>query len=411
MKIEIGKGSALTALVAGTLFYVGVALAEQPIKIGYAADISGACGMLTDGQTKGFKLGVDELNKSGGLLGRKIEIIERDTKTRPDAGAKEVRDLIVSEKVDVITGGCSSAVLLAENAVSAEFKVPFYSTIGISEKLNLEKFQPYFWMTPANTLMKGKMWAEVVARHKDWKKISTLGYDYEMTHTTLTAFRAHLKKLRPDIEVSEVVVAKLGETNFSSQILAVLGQKPDAVLSLIYGGGMINLISQGKSFGFFEKTNLVTYGSVDFLTALTGIAPERGLYVAARAPFNAFYENPKAKAFIDAYKARYNKVPDDWAVLGYEGVMYYAAAVRQAKTTEANAVMKAVTSIKYSGLRDSNLSVRALDGQMNAPLWYGTVGMDPQYHHLVMKNITRIDGINLMMSEDEIKAQRSAATK
>jgi len=98
-------------------------------------------------------------------------------------------------------------------------------------------------------------------------------------------------------------------------------------------------------------------------------------------------------------------------VLGYEGLMFYAAAVRQAKTTEANAVMKAVTSIKFSGLRDSNLSVRALDGQMNAPLWYGTVGMDPQYPHLVMKNITRIDGNSLMLSEDEMKAQRSAANK
>ena len=130
------SGIGLAAFVAGSVLAFQVS-AQEPIRIGYAADMSGVCGSLVDGATKAFRMGVEELNKGGGLLGRKIEVIERDTKTRPDEGAKEVRDLIVTHKVELVTGVCSSAVLLAENAVSGEFKVPFYSTIGATQTANM----------------------------------------------------------------------------------------------------------------------------------------------------------------------------------------------------------------------------------------------------------------------------------
>lgn len=407
MEISLRKISGMAALVAGTAL-TGAAFAQQPIKIGYAADISGVCGPLVDGATKAFKLGVEELNKGGGLLGRKIEVIERDTKTRPDEGAKEVRDLIVNHKVDVITGVCSSAVLLAETAVSAEFKVPFYTAIGATQTANIEKWQPYYWQTQPNALMEAVAAAEFVARNKAWKKIVPLAYDYEWGHTSVKAFTDHLKKLRPDVEISAMVPVKLGETNLTSYITAVLAQKPDAVYGAIFGGGLVNLVKQGKSFGFFQQTNLVTLTTVDFLQSMGADMPERGMHGFTRAPFYGLLDNPKAKAFTETYKARYNKDPDDWAVLAYDGLMFYAEAVKQAKSTEADAVMKAVTSIKYAGLR-GNMTVRALDGQMNAPAWVGTVGKDAKYPYMVLKDMVRIDADKTMLSEAAIKAGRAAA--
>ena len=407
MQISLGKAGAIAALVTGAVL-TGAALAQQPIRIGYAADMSGVCGSLVDGATKAFKLGVEELNNGGGLLGRKIEVIERDTKTRPDEGAKEVRDLIVNQKVDVITGVCSSAVLLAETAVSAEFKVPFYSGIGSTQTANIEKWQPYFWQTQPNALMEAVAAAEFVARNKAWKKIVPLAYDYEWGHTSVKAFAEHLKKLRPDIEISATVPVKLGETNLTSYITAVLAQKPDAVYGAIFGGGLVNLVKQGKSFGFFQQTNLVTLTTVDFLQSMGADMPDHGMYGFSRAPFYALLDNPRAKAFSETFKARYNKDPDDWAVLAYDGLMFYAAAVRQAKSTSADALMKAVTSLKYAGLR-GNMNVRPLDGQMNAASWVGAVGKDPKYPYMVIKDIVRIEAERTMPSEAAIKAGRAAA--
>jgi branched-chain amino acid transport system substrate-binding protein len=245
--------------------------------------MSGACGPLVDGATKASRQGVEELNAAGGLLGRKIEVVERDTKSKPDEGAKEFRDLVVNSKVDVVTGVCSSAVLLAETAVSAELKVPFYSALANTQTATMDKGQPYYWQVVPNVLMESLAVAEYVTQNKSWKKIAPLAYDYEWGHTSVKAFSEHLKKLRPDIEILPTVPVKLGETNMTSYITAVLAQKPDLVYGAIFGGGLINLAKQGKAYGFFQQTNFVTLTTIDFLQSMGADLHETGLLGWARA--------------------------------------------------------------------------------------------------------------------------------
>jgi branched-chain amino acid transport system substrate-binding protein len=401
-----------SGLVLAALLAVGATTApvqaQDPIRIGYAADMSGACGPLVDGATKGFRQGVEELNATGGLLGRKIEVIERDTKTKPDEGAKEFRDLVVNGKVDVVTGVCSSAVLLAETAVSAELKVPFYSAIGNTQTATMEKGQPYYWQVAPNVLMESLAVAEYVAANKAWKKIAPVAFDYEWGHTSVKAFSEHLKKLRPDIEILPMVPVKLGETNMTSYITAVLAQKPDLVYGAIFGGGLVNFVKQGKSYGFFQQTSLVTLTTVDFLQSMGADLPETGLHGWARGPFTSLLDNPKAKTFVDSYKAKNGKEPDDWAVLAYDGLMFYAEAVKAAKSTKPDDVLKAVASVKYEGLRGA-MTVRGLDGQMAAPSFIGPVAKDAAYPYLTMKGATRVDASKTLVSEDVVKAARAAA--
>lgn len=351
-------------------------------------------------------MGVEELNAAGGLLGRKIEVVERDTKTKPDEGAKEMRDLVVNSKVDVVTGACSSAVVLAETAVSAELKVPFYSAIGNTQTATMEKGQPYYWQVVPNVFMEAVAVAEYVAQNKSWKKIAPLAFDYEWGHTSVKTFSEQLKKLRPDIEILPTVPVKLGETNMTSYITAVLAQKPDLVYGAIFGGGLVNFVKQGKAYGFFQQTNLVTLTTVDFLQSMGGDLPETGLHGWARAPFTSLLDNAKAKTFVEKYKVRHGKEPDDWAVLTYDGLMFYAEAVKVAKSTKADDVVKAVPTVKYEGLRGA-MTVRALDGQMAAPSFVGAVAKDGAYPFFTMKAATRVDAAKTLPSEDLVKAART----
>jgi branched-chain amino acid transport system substrate-binding protein len=367
---------------------------------------SGSASSIVDGATKGFRLAVEELNAAGGLLGRKIEVIERDTKTRPDEGAKEMRDLIVNGKVDVVTGVCSSAVLLAETAASAELKLPLYSSIANTQTATMEKGQPYYWQVVPNVLMESLAVAEFLAQDKSLKKIAPLAYDYEWGHTSVKAFSEHLRKLRPDIEVLPTVPVKLGETNMTSYITAVLAQKPDLVYGAIFGGGLINLVKQGKAYGFFQQTKLVTLASVDFLQSMGADLPETGLLGWSRGPFTSLLGNAKAKAFVDTFKARHGKEPDDWAVLTYDGLMFYAEVVKAAKSTKADDIVRTVPTVKYDGLRGA-MSVRALDGQMSAPTFVGPVTKDATYPYLVMKDAARVDASKTLPSEDLVKAARA----
>ncbi|SME91018.1 amino acid/amide ABC transporter substrate-binding protein, HAAT family [Tistlia consotensis] len=413
-RFELSRTLARAALAAVGLAMVaavaaGPARAADPIRIGLVAGISGACGPLVDGEVKAVELGVDQLNAKGGLLGRPIELIKRDSKTKPDEGAKLARELVLNDKVDVLTGTCSSAVMLAVSAVSKELKTPFYSTIGNSQKANIEAFQPYFWQTQAHALMEAAAAAEFVAGHADWKRVVPMGFDYEWGHTSVDTFVAHLKQLRPDMEIADPLFPKIGESNMTSYITAALAQKPDVVYAAVFGGGLINLIKQGKSFGFFQRASLVTLMTVDTMQALAKDMPAKGVSGYARAPFFELMGNPKAKAFVEAYRERYGVYPDDWATSSYDGLMYLAAAIEAAGGTDADKLMAAVTSITVHGLRGDALKVRDFDHLMNAPVYVGDVTTDSPYGFPIMKNVVRIDADKTMPSKEQVEKLRAAA--
>jgi len=406
--IQLGAAALAASVSTFLLAPISSALAE-PLKIGFVGGISGPCAKLVDSELKAVKLGVSKINAEGGLLGRKIELVIRDSKTKPDVGAKMARELATSEKVDILTGVCSSSVMLAISAVSKELRTPFYSTIGSTQKANIEAFQPYFWQTQANALMESRAAAEYVAKNSKWKKVAVMGFDYEWGHTSVGAFSEHLKSLRHDIEISSPLWPKIGEQNMTSYITAALSKEPDVVYAAVFGGGLINLIKQGKSFGMFERTNLVTLMTVDTMQSLGDAMPKKGVGGAARAPFFALGGNTGVEDFIKAYRKAYNRYPDDWAVLGYDGLMFLATAIKKAGSSDADAVMKAVVNVSYDGLRGKGMTVRALDHQMSAPVYVGPVKKGEAYPFPVIDPVQTITSDKTIPSAEYIKAARAKA--
>jgi branched-chain amino acid transport system substrate-binding protein len=128
--------------------------------------------------------------------------------------------------------------------------------------------------------------------------------------------------------------------------------------------------------------------------------------LVGRAPFTSLLGNPKAKAFVETFKAKNGKEPDDWAVLAYDGLMFYAEVVKAAKSAKAEDVLKAVASVTYDGLRGS-MTVRGLDGQMAAPSFIGPVVKDAGFAYMTMKDATRVDASKTLPSEDLVKASRT----
>ncbi|MBZ0217530.1 MAG: ABC transporter substrate-binding protein [Fimbriimonadaceae bacterium] len=406
---KILKFTALTiSSVALSLASVTSSSAEA-LKIGFVGGLTGACAKLVESELNGVQLAIKHLNDAGGLLGEPIEIVIRDSKSKPDEGAKMVRELAASENIDVLTGVCSSAVMLAMSAVSGELKIPFYTTVGASQKANIEAFQPYFWQTQANALMEARAAAEYVAANSEWKKIGLMGFDYEWGHTTVTAFSEHLKSLRPDVEMADPLWPKIGEQNMTSYVTAALASEPDVVFAAVFGGGLVNLVKQGKSFGMFERTNLVTLMTVDSMQALGDEMPEKGVAGVARAPFFALTGNEGVEEFIAAYREAHDKYPDDWAVLGYDGIMFLATAVKEAGSTDADAIMKAVVSVSYNGLRGNNMTVRALDHQMSAPVYVGPIARDSNYPFPILSPVQIIGSDATIPSEEYVMNSRANA--
>jgi len=395
---------AIVAALAGSAHAEGKAL-----KVGYVTGLTGACAPISEDGLNGAKLAVKDLNAAGGILGRPVELVVRDSQTKPEEGGKQARELAAAEGIEMLTGVCSSAVLLAVNAVAAEFKIPHVAMIGSTQKANIEAFNPYFVQTQANATMEAFAAAEYVAKKTDWKRITPMGFDYEWGHTSVDAFTSRLKELRPDIEIAAPVFTKVGEANMGPYITAALANQPDAIFAAVFGGGLVSLIKQGQSFGMFQKSNLVTLLTVDTLQSMGDAMPKEKVYGIGRAPFFALDQGAELSAFIEDYRAAYNEYPTDWAINGYDAMMFYAQAAKAAGSAEADPVMAAFAGSSFDGLKAKGLTMRPFDGQMNAPAYVGEVNFDPAYPFPTMKNVEKFDGAALMFSEETIQAMRDAA--
>jgi len=403
MITRILTGVSVLALTAGA------ALAADAIKVGYVTGLTGACAPISEDGLNGSKLAVEMLNASGGVLGQPLELVIRDSQTKPEEGGKQARELAAAEGISLLTGVCSSSVLLAVTEVAKEFKIPHLAIIGSTQKANIEAYNPYFIQTQANATMEALAAAEYVAKKSEWTKIAPMGFDYEWGHTSVDAFVGRLKELRPEMEIADPIFMKVGEQNMGPYVTAALSTNPDAVYAAVFGGGLVSLIKQGQSFGLFAKSNLVTLLTVDTLQSMGNAMPKERVFGVARAPFFALEQTPELAAFIEAYQAVYNEYPTDWAINGYDSMMWYAAAATAAGTTESDAVIAAFQTGSFDGLKAKGLTVRAFDGQMNAPAYVGEVNFDPSFPFPTMKNVEKFAGEALMFSEETIQAMRDAA--
>ena len=396
------KSALLTALFfALTLFVASSAFAQDTIKIGVIYDFAGGCHMYSEAGVKGIKIALEEINAKGGILGKKVEAIIRDTEAKTDVAVREVKDLILREKVNFIIGPCSSGTGLAMQVVHSEYKILRISAIANTEAQTVDKFSPYFVQVVPNTYM------EAVAATRYFqkkvpkaKKFATIGPDYDFGRREEMAFTEEIKKLVPDSEIVYEAWPKLGEKDFTAFITAIMAKKPDAVHGSLFGGDLVSFTKQAAPYGFFEKIPFIALYDFPVLLALGADAPE-GVYGFGRGCF--FMDpNPKMMEFVEKFKKAAGDYPDGWAVQNYDAVYLLKAAIEKAKTIETEAVIKAIEGMPFEGLRQK-FSVRALDHMATVPCYQGTVAKDPKYPFKVWKDISRVPGEEVIRPEASVR--------
>ena len=403
---NVKTGIALLAFgAAGALYPLG-AQAADPIKIGYVGGTSGACGGLTHSAVKAMKIALEEINAAGGAAGRKIEVIWRDSKTKPDEGAKQARDLILTEKVHFLTGVCSSSVFMAINPVAKQYGIPLISAISGTHKATIDFGHPNVYQTQPHTLMEGKALAAYAAK-QGWNNIVTMGLDYEWGRTTVKVFTDELKKLKPDVKIAKRLWPRIGETNLTSYITAALAEKPDAIMAVMFGSGTNSMIKQGKSYGLLQRTKLLTFLSTESYMSLGKDIPD-GVHGWARAPFYALTTD-RAKKFIAKYrKANKDEYPNDWGMLAYDAMYIIAGGVTKAGGTDPAKFREALGSMSFDTVRGT-LKMRTIDNTFNAPSFLGVTKMGSTYPFPTMTDVAVIE--DTLPSEETVTALRKAAAK
>src|SRR6516225_7534402 len=162
----------LAVLLTAAVSMPFAAVAAEPIKIGFPIPLSGPTAVYGEPVLKGAELAVSEINAKGGVLGRKLELLSRDSKANADEAVRLAREFIIKDNVDFLVGTLTSAEAPAVSTVAKENKVVFVAPTAKTVKLTApENLRPYIFRVASNTTIEGRTAAAIIAKWEGVKKI------------------------------------------------------------------------------------------------------------------------------------------------------------------------------------------------------------------------------------------------
>jgi branched-chain amino acid transport system substrate-binding protein len=368
------------------------AVAADTIKIGFPMPLSGPASVYGVPITKGAEMAVQEINAKGGVLGRKLELLERDSKASADEAVRLARELIIKNNVDFLSGTLTSAEAPAVSTIAKENKIVFIAptakTMQLTAPANLH---PYIWRLASNTDLDGRSGAAIIAQWKEVKRVATIAPDYAYGRDAVGAFVDFIKKARPDIEIVDQQWPKLGQSDFTAFITAQMAKQPEAIFCDVFGGDFVTFAKQAGPLGYFKAVSnrLVDGGEVgttDVAIAMGADYPY-GIWSDAYDPV-IWPDNEPAehKAFSENLKTfTKEKYASGWAIMGYSAVHALVEAIKKANSTDSDKVSKALAGLSF----DTPVGRRAFNAtthETEMGEFWGQMVKDDNYPFAIMKN-------------------------
>lgn len=289
----------------------------------------------------------EEVNKAGGVLGRQIEIISRDTKLRPDEAVRVARELLTRERVNFLVGTFTSAEGPAVSEIAKESKIVFIAPVSATDRLTApEALHPYVFRVAKNTTTEGRAAAEIVSKWTHVKRVATIAPDYAYGQDTVKSFVDRIKQLRPDIEIVDQQWPKLSEPDYTPFLTAQIARKPDAVVSVLCCGNFDTLVKQGKPIGYFEaiKHTMIALGEAGSVETMRSLGDDYPLGVWGNT-YDAFYWDGPAghREYTERLKAfTKEKDPSSWPIQGYIAMQFLIEAIKKANSIDSDKVSAAL---------------------------------------------------------------------
>jgi branched-chain amino acid transport system substrate-binding protein len=385
------KSQRFLAMIAVAGLIPAAASAQSTIKIGFPMPLSGPASVYGVPITKGAEMAVQEINASGGVLGRKLELLTRDSKASADEAVRLARELIIKNGVDFLSGTLTSAEAPAVSTIAKENKIVFIAptakTIQLVAPANLH---PYVFRLASNTDIDGRTGASIVAAWKDVKRVATIAPDYAYGRDAVGAFVDFIKKARPDIEIVDQQWPKLGQADFTPFITAQMAKKPDAVFCDVFGGDFVTFAKQAVPLGYFKAINnrLVDGGEVGTTDAAQALGKDypHEIWSDAYDPVIWPENEPAAhKTYIEHLKAfTKQEYASGWAIMGYSSILALVEGIKKAGSTKSDAVAKALLGLSFD-TPIGRFTFNPATHETDMGEYWGQMVKDDHYPFAVMK--------------------------
>lgn len=402
MRAAILLRAAFGALVLVVALTIS-SLAQEPVKIGFVYVMSERLAHYGFGAQQGAELALEEVNRAGGINGRKVVGIYEDTKLKPDIGVAVVKKLINQDRVDVVMGIVSSGVADAVAPVVNEMRTPLIITLAMTPDVTGRICNPYTFRVSLNGPQNIRG-AAILASNTQARRWTTMGPDYLFGYQCWEYFERILKEQRSDCTFlggTEVVYAPVTTTDFRPSIKKIMDSNPEGVLCSLYGGNLVDFVRQGNEMGLFNKNitfimNLAY--SADVMLGL-GIDMPKGLWLGGLYWYQA-NSTPVNRHFVDAYTAKYKVFPDHNAHGAYVGVKTYATAAAKAGSVDKQKIVEALTGLEME-IPAGQMLIRGGDHQAvydNA--WGLSAEFDPRTHTRKLEPLKIFSGAEITLPVD-----------
>jgi branched-chain amino acid transport system substrate-binding protein len=331
----------LFTTVVVALVSLGLVLAAgDPIKVGVVLPLTGEQAKFGEIEKNSFVMGVEEINKSGGINGRPIDLMMEDDTGKPDVGRSAIEKLISQDKVIVVTGGYSSSVTYAVSAVAQQRKTPFLVTTGSADKITEQGWDYVFRIgPPVSEYPKAlnSFLAEVV-------KPKTVAILYENTLFGQSGSKEFAQQCESaGIKVLMKEGYEAGAVDFKPLLIKVKAAKPDFVYMISYIMDAALLMRQSKELNFNPK--LFVGGGAGFtLPEFASNAGDAAEYVFSADLWSPTLPYTGAKEYFDNYLKRFNTPTEYHGAQAYSSIYVVADALKRAKELTPEGVREALTA-------------------------------------------------------------------
>jgi len=394
----------LAGFLAISFAIVPVTAQAKNIKVGIIDCYSGPPAVYEKDALNGFKLAVEEINKTG-VLGKKIEFTTRDTKFKVDIALNMAKELVMRENVDILAGTINSGAAMAvSEAVAKKEKVPFIVWMSKSERITGEKGHRYVFSTTENTAMAGKAGGVGLSR-KPYINYWIGGDDYEYGHAIANAAWNSVKRLKPEVKNIGKSWWKLGEPDLVPYLTSIMSAKPDAVIFGTGGASMANILKAVKTTGMSKNIAIWIHTATDYAT-LKPLGQEAPEGVMGTMDYHSYYpQTPENMEFVKKFEAAFDAPPGSPAFHAYLTANLIAEAYKKAGSHDTEKFIDALEGLKVDSPA-GKIEMRKCDHQAVLPIYLGVTKKSPDYDFLVSSDIITLTGDEVMPSCDEIMAAR-----
>lgn len=305
---------------------------SDTIKIGYNLELSGAVAAYGQAEKNGAELALEEINKAGGVDGKKLESVSKDNKSDNTEAASLATNLATEQKVAAIVGPATSGAVAAATPNVTNAGVPLVTPSGTADTLTVSadgKVNEMVFRSTFQDSFQGQVLAQYADDNLKAKKV-VLYYDASSDYAKGIADKFK-ETFSGEIVVEETFQAK--DTDFQAALTKIKGQDFDAIVMPGYYTETGLITKQAREMGI-DKPILGPDGFADakFIESAGKANTNNVFYVSGYSTKVSLSD--KSTKFVDAYKSKYGEEPNMFAALAYDSVYMIAEASKDAKTSK-----------------------------------------------------------------------------